>query len=203
MPQVSAVLLLEDAALAEADDIMGAPWFRLTALLQRWCPTLNLEEWAEQARQVGAAPGGWDRQLDAALAARPPSCDPQQWEALVAARLADTERSGAAWEELLASWVALHSLLLREHAALAGTGLGSSAGSAGSVTAAGSSEEEPGAGGAVPPRHVLLQTLFQLEGDPEGQLDYLAQYRPLRMSVADWDRAVSQVRGQGWAGVLL
>lgn len=48
---------------------------------------------------------------------------------------------------------------------------------------------------------MMLLDLFALEEDPEGQLDYLAAFRPPEMAQGDWDRGVSQVGGAGgWGG---
>lgn len=46
----------------------------------------------------------------------------------------------------------------------------------------------------MPELDEFLLDLFALEGDAEGQLDWLLRYRPVDMDGSEWDRGVSQVR---------
>lgn len=132
-----------------------------------------------------------------------------------------TARGGYAWEEMLASWVALRALALQaaaeaaegaEQTAVAQEGAAAAAEGA-AAAAADDATERPAADGrdgegaagalpvgadapgqAVPPLDVWLLDLFEREDDSEAQLDYVARFRPAAVAVEEWDRRVSKVR---------
>ena len=192
------------------------PWFRLSTFLSSWRPDLDLEAWCSHARLLGAAPTGYERQLDAASHLCPANMDHGQWEMLIDEQLRQTARSGPAWEELLASWVALHSLMAQHHAAAisraaADAATGGEGGSSlvtkhsggqmswsdvsseGQLSEGGGVEEMVGVPGGVPRLDVFLRELFVLEADPEAQLDLLTSYKPRRVPLAEWERDVKTV----------
>jgi hypothetical protein len=130
--------------------------------------------------------------------------DPGQWEMLIDEQLRQTARSGPAWEELLASWVAVHSLIAQHHTAAAGGAGGEEVAGASTnhlgglvgLSSEGQLSEEGGAEGVpggVPRLDVFLRELFVLEADPEAQLDLITSYKPRRVTLPDWERDVKTV----------
>ncbi|KIY94328.1 type I polyketide synthase [Monoraphidium neglectum] len=199
--RVPVLLLVEDGGLRAAADMSDQPYFRLYHLLQAWRPDLDLAAFCHEARMLGAQPAGYERQLDAVLALMPAGMDRADWEELVGDRLQRTARGGHQWEEVLSSWAALHAFALRclrTHNAAAAAAAASAAPPPGAPSDAGAADDVTAdvIGGPMvplPPLEGVLLDLFALEGDPEAQLDYLAQYRPPSVTPGDWDRGVSQV----------
>lgn len=99
--QVPALLLLDPTPLREAADMADQPWFRLHHFLGAWRPDVDLEALEADAKLLAAQPHGWERQLDAAAALRPPSMLAATWELAVEERCVaaclDCRRGWCVW----------------------------------------------------------------------------------------------------------
>lgn len=184
------LLLLENAPLREAADVVSQPWFKLYSFLSTWRSDIDMEAWAHSTKGLASHPQGFQRQLDAIAALRPEHVSPTHWSMLVEDRLRQAVRSGYQWEELLSSWVALYCKIAQcLQAAAAEQGRGSSA-----VGAAGSAEQAAAALRELPEFDAFLLHMFTLEADPQAQLDFVAEFKPPAMSQANWDTEVGKVR---------
>lgn len=179
--QVPALVVLENAAVREAADVVSQPWFKLYQLLAAWRPDADMPAWALSAKGLAAHPQGFQRQLDAVAAMRPEHVTPGHWSMLVEERLRQATRSGYSWEELVSSWTALYCKICAYAAAAA----------AAPAVEAGS-DVGPDVR-LLPGLDEFLLQMFALEADPQAQLDLAADYRPAGMTQADWDTEVGKV----------
>jgi hypothetical protein len=203
------LLLLENGPLREAADVVCQPWFKLYHFISTWRSDLDLEAWAHSTKGLAAHPQGFQRQLDAIAALRPEHVAPTYWDMLVQDRLRQAVRSGYQWEELLSSWVALYCKIgqvtqaaaAAPAAARAQAGAGAGQASVGNGPGVGDGSADVAAAGAaaagvqeLPEFDAFLLHMFALEADPQAQLDYVAEFRPATMSVANWDTEIGKVR---------
>ncbi len=89
------LLLLENASLRAAADMAEQPWFRLYPLLAAWRPELDLESFVADAKLLAAQPQGFERQLDAVAALRPPGVVRGSWDVYVEDRYARWQDTGS------------------------------------------------------------------------------------------------------------
>jgi hypothetical protein len=130
---------------------------------------------------------GFQRQLDAIAALRPEHVSATHWGMLVEDRLRQAVRSGYQWEELLSSWVALYCKIAQHLQAAA-------ASAAEHGSADGGAEQAVTAVRQLPEFDAFLLHMFALEGDPQAQLDFVAELKRPAMSQANWDTEVGKVR---------
>lgn len=196
------LLLLENAPLREAADVVTQPWFKLYHFLSTWRSDLDMAAWAHSTKGLAAHPQGFQRQLDGIAALRPEHIPPTHWSMLVEDRLRQAVRSGYQWEELLSSWVALYckvAQLLQQAATAPATagaaGAGSAQAAAAEGPAPGGAEDAPPAAGLqeLPEFDAFLLHMFALESDPQAQLDYVAEFKPPGMTQANWDTEIGKV----------
>jgi hypothetical protein len=206
---VPVLLLLENAPLREAADVVTQPWFKLYHFLSTWRSDLDMDAWAHSTKGLAAHPQGFQRQLDGIAALRPEHIPPTHWSMLVEDRLRQAVRSGYQWEELLSSWVALYckvAQLLQQAATAAGAGaagaISAQAAVAAGSAAPGSAEDAPPAAETaaaaaglreLPEFDAFLLHMFALESDPQAQLDYVAEFKPPGMTQANWDTEIGKV----------
>lgn len=198
------LLLLENAPLREAADIVSQPWFKLYHFLSTWRSDLDINTWSHSAKGLAAHPQGFQRQLDAIAALQPEHVPPTHWAMLVEDRLRQAVRSGYQWEELLSSWVALYCKIAQQlHVAAAAPSAGGAdpsvaakagKGAAGSPGSTVQHSTETAAGlREVPDFDAFLLHMFALESDPQAQLDYVFEFKPPAMSQANWDTEIGKV----------
>lgn len=154
----------------------------------------------------------WDVCVDYLQSLRPATLQPEQWAAMVneTCRAAPGGRAGSSysaaggssrqWEEMLYSWVCLHSMLsadaaAQQQAADSEVGAAGSSGHAAGMDAQGPPHQPAPVPALRPIPHLqqFLLNLCAVESSPEAQLDYIAAFRPATVSVVDWDRRVNEV----------
>jgi hypothetical protein len=183
------LLLLENAPLREAADIVTQPWFKLYHFLSTWRSDIDMDAWVHSTKGLAAHPQGFQRQLDAVAALRPEHVAPTHWSMLVEDRLRQAVRSGYHWEELLSSWVALYCKVAQHlHTAL-------TAADAGKESAAAAADADLLV--QLPEFDAFLLHMFALESDPQAQLDFVTGFKPPAMSQANWDTEIGKVRRGG------
>lgn len=213
------LLLLENAPLREAVDLVSQPWFKLYHFLSTWRSDIDMGAWSHTTKCLAAHPQGFQRQLDAIAALRPEHVPPTHWSMLVEDRLRQSVRSGYQWEELLSSWVALYCQIAQHVHAAAAPGATATTAEQQRHAAPGAATEgadmrvqgrpsttdgsldaavevvggTPG-GGQLPEFDAFLLHMFALEADPQAQLDYVAEFKPAAMSQANWDTEIGKVR---------
>lgn len=96
------------------------------------------------------------------------------WDLIVEEQVRSVSRSGSQWEELQASWVALHALITAAQRQAAAA-------------------EQPQDIVQVPDLSNFLLECWALEGEPELQLEALARYKPASTPSAAWDVRVNEV----------